>query len=297
MKIGIIGAGKVGCSIGKYLVEHGISLTGYSSKTKESVDTAATFTNTRALTLEKLVAQSNLIFITTPDDCIAEVWKQMVTHSLQGKIICHFSGSLSSVVFSKREEKGVSACSLHPMYAFSDKFTSYKKLNEVMFTAEGDEEALSVVCPIFEKIGNTVCVIPSDKKVRYHAAASMVSNMMIGLYHMSINMLLDCGFQESEARTLVKPLVEGNIEKLLATSPEQALTGPIERGDTSTIEKHLLQLTEAEQDVYVNLGLMLTDIAKRKNPQRDYSVIEAVLHRRERALECSYTQKQCRNEG
>lgn len=280
MKIGIVGAGKVGCSLGKYLVEHGVSVTGYSSKTKESVDTAATFTNTRAFaSLEELITESDLIFITTPDDIIAKVWNQIAQFSIQRKIICHFSGSLSSVVFSKREEKGVYACSLHPMYAFSDKFTSYKKLNQVMFTAEGDEEALAVVCPLFEKMGHTVCVIPSEKKARYHAAASMVSNMMIGLYEMSVNMLLDCGLEGDDARQLVKPLVEGNIEKLLTTSPEQALTGPIERGDTSTIEKHLSVLKEEEREVYVNLGRMLTDIAKRKNPHRDYTAIEAILCR------------------
>ena len=36
MKIGIIGAGKVGCSIGKYLTEHGFSVAGYCSKSKKA---------------------------------------------------------------------------------------------------------------------------------------------------------------------------------------------------------------------------------------------------------------------
>ena len=48
MKIGIIGAGKVGCSIGKYLKKHDFSVAGYCSKSKKSVEEAATFTNTKA---------------------------------------------------------------------------------------------------------------------------------------------------------------------------------------------------------------------------------------------------------
>ena len=57
MKIGIIGAGKVGCSIGKYLTEHGFSVAGYCSKSKKSVEEAATFTNTKAYdSLAELVA-------------------------------------------------------------------------------------------------------------------------------------------------------------------------------------------------------------------------------------------------
>ncbi len=272
MKIGIIGAGKVGCSLGRYFVEQGLGVSGYSSKTKESVETAATFTNTRAYdSLYQLVSENNLIFITTPDDCISEVWAQIVQYDYneKNKIICHFSGSLSSDVFLNREKRGFYACSFHPMYAFSDKFTSYKQLNQVMFTAEGDKEALAELCPLLERLGNPVFVIKGKKKERYHAAASLISNMMIGLYQMGIDMLVDCGFSETEARSLVKPLVEGNIQHLLGTSPEQALTGPIERGDVETIKKHLAQLTDRERQVYVGLGRTLTEVAERKNPHKD----------------------------
>ena len=280
MKIGIIGAGKVGCSLGRYFVEQGLGVSGYSSKTKESVETAATFTNTRAYdSLYQLVSENNLIFITTPDDCISEVWAQIVQYDYneKNKIICHFSGSLSSDVFLNREKRGFYACSFHPMYAFSDKFTSYKQLNQVMFTAEGDKEALAELCPLLERLGNPVFVIKGKKKERYHAAASLISNMMIGLYQMGIDMLVDCGFSETEARSLVKPLVEGNIQHLLGTSPEQALTGPIERGDVETIKKHLAQLTDREHQVYIGLGRTLTEVAEGKNAHKDYAVIEELL--------------------
>ena len=125
MKIGIIGAGKVGCSIGKYLKEHGFSVAGYCSKSKKSVEEAATFTNTKAYdSLAELVAESTILFLTTPDGALESVWNELKKESIQNKIVCHFSGSLSSDLFSNREEYGVSAASFHPMYAFSSKFTS-----------------------------------------------------------------------------------------------------------------------------------------------------------------------------
>ena len=278
MEIGIVGAGRVGCSIGKYLKEHGAAVAGYYSKSRESVEFAATFTNTAAFpSLGELVEAVSMIFITTPDDEIRPVWEKIAGQPIRGKIICHFSGSLSSDVFLNREKRGFYACSFHPMYAFSDKFTSYKQLNQVMFTAEGDKEALAELCPLLERLGNPVFVIKGKKKERYHAAASLISNMMIGLYQMGIDMLVDCGFSETEARSLVKPLVEGNIQHLLGTSPEQALTGPIERGDVETIKKHLAQLTDREHQVYIGLGRTLTEVAERKNPHKDYAVIEELL--------------------
>lgn len=282
MKIGIIGAGKVGCSLGRYFVEQGLGVSGYSSKTKESVETAATFTNTRAYdSLYQLVSENNLIFITTPDDCISEVWAQIVQYDYneKNKIICHFSGSLSSVVFSGREQAGASGCSVHPMYAFSSKETSWQQLNQVLFTMEGDSHALDRVDLVLAQAGIRHFVIDSAKKERYHAAASMVSNMMIGLYQMSIDMLQDCGFEEAAARLLVEPLVRNNIENLLATSPEQALTGPIERNDVETVRKHLAVLTEEEREVYTSLAQKLVETARRKNPDKEYGEILKVIEK------------------
>lgn len=272
MDIGIIGAGKVGCSVGKYMKERGCPVAGYVSKTKKSVDSAATFTGTKAFgSLEELVAASGIIFITTPDDVISSVWKRLAGQSIQGKIICHFSGSLSSVVFSDMDRTGASGCSIHPMYAFNDKFTAYQKLNQVYFTIEGQEPAVAAMRALWEGLGNPVCVIAPDRKARYHAAAAMVSNMMTGLYQMGVDMLADCGFEREVARRLVEPLVRGNMEAVAASSPEQSLTGPIERNDVETVRRHLTVLREDERQVYVSLGRKLVEIAGRKNPDRDYT--------------------------
>lgn len=279
MVVGIIGAGKVGCSIGKYLKEQGLLVSGYFSKSKESVDVAATFTETKAFSsMEEIVAESDILFLTTPDGVIQDVWENMAKMPMQGKIICHFSGSLSSAVFSDREKAGVSGCSIHPMYAFSDKFTSHENLKSVIFTMEGDEAALQVMKPFWEKLGNKVRVISSEKKARYHCAAAMASNLMVGLYQMSLDMLEDCGFSQSQGKELLTPLVQGNIQKVLATSPKEALTGPVERNDVETIEKHLAILTEQERSIYVNLSETLVEVAARKNPEQDYAMLANLLN-------------------
>ena len=47
MEIGMIGAGKVGCSMGKYMIEHGFKVAGYVSRHRESSEQAGTFTGTK----------------------------------------------------------------------------------------------------------------------------------------------------------------------------------------------------------------------------------------------------------
>ena len=70
MRIGFIGAGRVGCSLGKYLKESAgeWQIEGYFSRSTESARAAAVFTDSRVIDHAELLAQiSDMIFITTPD--------------------------------------------------------------------------------------------------------------------------------------------------------------------------------------------------------------------------------------
>lgn len=278
MQIGIIGAGKVGCSIGKYLLEAGNNVTGYFSRTMKSSEEAAEFTQTKAFSnLQDLVNASDTLFITTPDGVIADVWDCIVKLPIQNKIVCHFSGSLSSVVFSGIEKVGASGCSIHPMLAFSDRFLSFRQLNQAYMTIEGDERAVNQVQRLFENAGNTVCRIESDKKTLYHCAASMVSNQVISLFQIGIDQLVKCGFAESEAIKLVTPLVQNNVQMMLERGTVDALTGPVERNDIDTVRKHLSSLEGDERELYRLLAKRLVKISEDKNPERNYSGMMEIL--------------------
>ena len=278
MQIGIIGAGKVGCSLGKYLKDAGVTVTGYFSRTVESAQEAADFTQTKVFAnVQDLVKASDTLFITTPDGSIGDVWDCIAKLSIQNKIICHFSGSLSSVVFSGIEKTGASGCSIHPMLAFSDRFSSYRQLNEAYMTIEGQETAVNVVRELFERLGNSVCRIDLDRKELYHCAASIVSNQVIALYTMGTDQLVKCGFDREDAAKLVTPLVRNNVESMLADGAVNALTGPVERNDTGTVEKHLKALEGDDREVYRLLAKRLVKISEEKNPERDYTDMSHIL--------------------
>ena len=163
------------------------------------------------------------------------------------------------------------------MCAFSDKSTSYRQLNDVVFTMEGDDKALAVMRPLFEQMGNRVLQIDSDKKVLYHCSASLVSNFMIGLYQMGLDCMEDCGLAREEAELLLRPLVRGNIEALLEKGPAQALSGPIERNDVSVISKHLQALDEEDAQLYRLVGKKVLEVAKLRNPDENYEELETLL--------------------
>ena len=270
MKIGFIGAGKVGCSLGKYLSEHN-DIVGYVSRSNASAEAAAEFTGSRAFdSLAELLSACETVFLTVPDGQIAPTWDEVLEcgADLRGKNIAHCSGALSSEVFAGRESVGAFGYSVHPLFAVASKFDTYQELAKAFFAIEGDAKHLDDMVAIIRDEGNLVQVIDPAEKVRYHAAAVLASNQVIALYQLACNELMRCGFSAENAEQALAPLFLGNAEHIAHDGVVASLTGPAERGDMQTIEKHLNCLEGQTREVYALLNETLLDIADRKHGRK-----------------------------
>lgn len=285
MQIGFIGAGKVGVSLGKYFKEKGRAVVGYYSRTETSARWAAEFTDTAYYeNLQQIISDCDILMFTVPDDKIAEVYRQAKPY-LSGKIIAHCSGLHSSKIFSDIGTADCSAYSIHPLCAVSSKEYSYKLLSDTLFTLEGDNAHISTIQQLFEEMGNRTCVISAENKAKYHAAASLASNHMTAVFYMAEKLFLECGFSEKQAREELYGLAKGNLENILAQGCIASLTGPIERGDGATVEKHLDCLPEEIRSAYLENGKQLVEIAEKKHPKRDNSRIKNLLERKSEKYE------------
>ena len=278
MKIGFIGAGKVGFTLGKYFTNNNVNVIGYYSNRLESAKEAAEFTQTKSFnSLEAIIKECNIIFITTPDGEIIETWNKIKGLSIKNKIICHCSGALSSDIFSNIESYEAYGYSIHPIYAFSDKYNSHIKLNEAIITVEGDKGKIDVLVNLFKKLGNKIKVISKENKSIYHASTVIASNFVVALAQLGTEYLQKCGFDKEEALQALYPLMLNNIKNIGDMGIEMSLTGPVERGDISTIEKHLNSIDECDRELYKLLSKKLIKIAKNKNKNRSYIKLENMM--------------------
>lgn len=278
MKIGFIGAGKVGFSLGKYLSINNLEITGYYSKNINSAKEAAVFTNSNYFSnLEDIINQSDIIFITTQDSFIKDVWDNIKNFTLKDKIICHCSGSLSSNIFSNIAGHDAYGYSVHPMFAFSDKYNSYKNLNKAFISIEGSKENINLIKDIFETLGNRVKIISKDTKYAYHCASVFASNHVVALINVATALLKNCGFTENEAIEALYPLILNNIQNINEQGIVNSLTGPVERADINTVKGHISSLSGIDKDLYLLLSEKLIEIAKVKNTNIDYSNLEKMI--------------------
>lgn len=266
----------MGFTLGKYLTEHGNKVTGYVSRNTHSAREAAQFTDSKVYEDPgALVRDSDVLFLTVPDSCITSVYEEIAAYPIRGKYICHCSGSMTSgEAFPGIDETGAYEYSVHPLFAVSDPYTAYLELSDVFFTIEGNRDHLADMMQMLQDAGLTVQPLDPAQKTRYHTAAAMASNLMIGLLSESMEQLMQCGFSQEDARRALGPLVRGNVNHFLSDGPEDALTGPVERGDSQTIRKHLRTLGNSDAGaVYRLLSSELVEIAKRKHRSRDYTGI------------------------
>ena len=258
---------------------------GYYSRSSESARDAAQFTNSQAYdTMQGILRECDTIFLTVPDGKIKAVWEELSRHDLQGKLICHCSGAMSSCeAFAGIEETGAYGYSIHPLFAVSDKYEAYRELTDVFFTLEGSAPAesdphLAELKSWLESMGNPAGIIASEDKTRYHCAAAVASNLVCGLVDFSMELLHTCGFSEENAIKALQPILLGNMAHIAADGPEKSLTGPVERNDEGTIRKHLDCLETAEEkQLYQLLSARITELAQRRHPERDYTGIRRLL--------------------
>lgn len=281
MKIGFVGAGKVGFSLGKYFRENGLEITGYYDVTGEYAHEAAEFTKSRYFDrLENLVEESDAMFLTVSDGAIGTVWEEIKylskKISLESKCICHCSGAMSSDVFVGISETGASGYSIHPLLAINDKLQSYKELSQAYFTIEGDVSYIDYWVNLFSELGNRVTVIDKKDKPKYHGAAVFASNLVVGLYEYATDILKECGFADEDAQKALLPLFIGNACNL-KQGAVKALTGPVERADADTIKKHLDVFDGDKALLYKLLSRRITETAMEKNPERDYENVINIL--------------------
>lgn len=272
MNIGFIGAGKVGFSLGKYLAQDN-TIIGYASRSFSSAREAACFTNSQAFgSMVDLCNACDLVFFTVPDGAIRSTWDEVLAQpgshdALVDTCVAHCSGALSSDVFDQVAEFHVYPYSIHPLFAISSKQDSYKELKHAFFTLEGDPRRIDEMVELFKRLGNPTQIISASDKTRYHAAAALASNHVVALYRRSCEELMRCGFTLEGAEAALAPLFLGNAQHVATDGAIASLTGPAERGDTATIEKHLDTLDGSTKEVYKILNDTLLKLADEKRKQ------------------------------
>ena len=268
VKVGIIGAGKVGTSIAFVLKQKGMEITGVSDLLEDSLNVARIHLGKDVrFTLDSLevVGKSDVIAITTQDRAIKDVAAAIAerSSSLEGKLFFHTSGAHPASLLEPLNKKGARLGALHPLQTFPDIDSAIKVLPSTYIFIEGEEGSIDTLRNIGKALGFDVVTIESKDKVLYHLSAVFVCNLLCALLYAGEEIMNKIGIEFQPFFPIIKATL-ANIEN---KGPLPSLTGPVVRGDVETIRSHLeaIEGMELHKKVYRDLSLVALKMAKERN--------------------------------
>lgn len=278
MKIGVIGGGRVGCSLAEYFSRLGW-LQGITASGREK--SAALSQNFGVPCVDNigLLQQSDVVFLTVPDRMIKNLAVQLAASFADGdladKIVFHCSGSLGLDCLAGLSNKGAAVGSIHPLQSFAGSKT---ELQGVYMAVDGDARAKCCAEEIICRLRGKSFYVPEKDRPLYHAAACICSNYLVTVEYLAQQLMGQWLGSKKDAWQALQPLFKGTVDNLENTDDTgSVLTGPIARGDIPTAASHLQVLPSDYLPVYCSLGRETAKLAA-QNGTIDSKTLQQLQH-------------------
>lgn len=192
----------------------------------------------RAVTLETARLDADLLWFCVPDreiraasDALAKVARSNVQFAF------HSSGALSSQELAALRKRRIGVAAVHPLMTFVPGVRP--ELRGVPFALEGDKAALQLAHRIVRDLGAESFVLRSVSKPAYHAWATFTSPLLIAFLVAVEKAGATAGLNRKESRRLSQPIIRQTLQNYWEVGPERSFSGPIIRGDSAVVAKHL----------------------------------------------------------
>jgi predicted short-subunit dehydrogenase-like oxidoreductase (DUF2520 family) len=239
LRIGFIGAGRLGQALAWSLTQAGLNVVAVSSRREEAARTlAAPIPGCVYMGSQSVVEACNLVFVTTPDSAIEQTCNALAWRPDQS--VVHCSGVTEVAVFNHAFAQGATIGGFHPMQTFGDPHAAVRSLPGCTITVEAEQpELMRLLLELVKRLECSANQLPAGMRGRYHAAAGYTSQFINALFSEAIQLWKSWGASEEEALRALLPLAQGTLSSIQSVGVARAMPGPVSRGDLSSIEKHL----------------------------------------------------------
>jgi len=267
LEIGFIGAGTVGTALAVLLSRKGYRVAAVYSRSRASAARlAGKVSGCRvAASGQEVADNAGLVFITTPDGAIGTAASQVAWRP--GNSVVHCSGADSTAILEPARRAGAHVGGFHPLQTFASVERAVENIPGSTFAIEAEEPLLSTLRDMAAALGGRSIRLKAEDKVLYHASAVFASNYLVTLVKMATDLWQTFSIPTDQAIPALIPLIRGTLHNIETIGIPDCLTGPIARGDTGTIDKHLEALRDKAPQLlfpYKELGLQTIPIAVAK---------------------------------
>lgn len=258
LRVGVVGAGRVGATLGAALSRAGHSVIAATAVSDASVRRVENWLpDAGILPADEVLALADFVLIAVPDDALRPLVAGLADAGAwrPGQIVAHTSGAQGISALDPAAARGALALALHPVMTFTGRPEDLDRLTGAAFGVTALEELRPVAESLVVEMGGEPVWVPESARPLYHAALTLGANHLVTLVNDALGLLAGAGVDEP-AR-LMAPLLSAALDNVLRLG-DAALTGPVSRGDVATVQSHLRTLNQRAPEVvasYVAMAL------------------------------------------
>jgi predicted short-subunit dehydrogenase-like oxidoreductase (DUF2520 family) len=268
--IGIIGPGRVGVGLALAFAQAGYETCLHGRK-KKKVPPPLELSVGDGDTPPPWLGETDVVLLAVRDDAIRPLAESLAKRRVisERHVVLHLSGVQGQEALGPLVSSRAALGSLHPLQTIVEPERAPERLKGSWAAVEGMPRAVETGERLAQDIGMRPFRLPTKAKAIYHAGAVFASNYLVVVEAVAQRLLRHAGLSDADAWAALRPLVEGTIENLSRHEPREALTGPVIRGDTATIARHLESLAIDDAKLYRALGRAALELAQKQGMEQE----------------------------
>lgn len=264
LRVGVVGTGRAGAVLGAALARAGHTVVAaYAVSDLSRLRAEALLPGVPLMSVAEVLADVDLALLTVPDDVLPGLVTGLAETGAvrRGQFLAHASGRFGFGVLDAATRVGGLPLALHPVMTFTGTSIDLARLSGCPFGVTAPDQLRPVAEALVVEMGGDPVWVDEGNRVLYHAALAHGANHLVTLVTQTLGLLSSAGV-EQPAR-LVAPLLSAALDNALRYG-DQALTGPVARGDAGTVSAHVRELARVDPEArtaYVALARVTADRA------------------------------------
>lgn len=288
MKIFVIGAGAVGGSLALALHKGRQNVIGISDINEERVLSVARRVKAAAFasSLPGEIQNAHVVIVAVPDPLISSIADQARRAGVAraDQVWLHLSGAfgadeLSPLAAVDQEAMTPGLGTFHPALVFAPNMVTNIP-RDTVFAVDGNcDRVFAVTEELAHSIAGKIVRVKGEKRADYHAALVLASNCVAALLAEARGLLVENGQSEQEAEDITVSLAQSAILRAVSDGIDRSLSGPIQRGNSQTVARHLATLRDKSdcQEIYKVLGRATLRLASKSGNLTQAQVAELAV--------------------
>jgi predicted short-subunit dehydrogenase-like oxidoreductase (DUF2520 family) len=262
--VGVIGPGRVGTALARALARAGHEITAASAVSAASKQRVRDNFPRAALTEPASVLEAaDLVLLTVPDDVLPGLVEGLAATGAPytGRLVAHASGAHGVRILDPATRAGALPLALHPVMTFTGREDDVDRIKGVCFGVTAPEPLRPAAEALVIEMGGEPVFISEENRPLYHAALAFAANHLVTLVAEAASLLGAAGADNPER--MLAPLLGAALDNALRFG-DAGLTGPVARGDSSTVAAHVAAIRAADPGAlpaYLALARLTADRA------------------------------------